>query len=150
MYELTVGGEQGFDKAKAAGRRNAAFRWPADGVPLMNDALRCDVQTLADFVGLYCRRKHAHSETTPVSMKGFDVEAIAGGPLRLCASCEMLLKHALVKRMTCPLEPKPACKHCPQRCYHPAYRKRIRKVMRFSGIRLALSGKLEYLTHLLF
>jgi len=116
----------------------------------MDDALRCDVQTLANFVGLYCRRKHPDSEVFRVSMKSLDIEAIIGGPLRLCASCEMLLKHALVKRMTCPLEPKPACKHCPQHCYHPAYRRRIRKVMRFSGIRFAVLEKLEYLSRLLF
>lgn len=153
MSGLAVGGEQGFRMANPThvnGRLAVTSRRPAVGVRLMNDALRNDVQTLVEFVGLYCRRKHADSEALPVSMKGFDIKAIAGRPLRLCASCERLLKHALVKRVTCPLEPKPACKHCPQHCYHPAYRKRIREVMRFSGVRFALSGRLKYLAHLLF
>lgn len=153
MSGFSVGGKQAFPKVipmHVNERLAGTSHRPAVGVHLMNAALRCDLRTLAEFVGLYCRRKHADSEVLPVSMKGFDIEAIAGSPLQLCASCEMLLKHALVKRVTCPLEPKPACKRCPQHCYHPAYRKRIREVMRFSGMRFALSGKLEYLVHMLF
>ena len=55
-----------------------------------------------------------------------------------------------MKRSRCPLDPKPACKHCPVHCYHPTYRQNIREVMRYSGRRLVLSGRLDMLYHLLF
>jgi hypothetical protein len=48
------------------------------------------------------------------------------------------------------MHPKPACKHCPAHCYHPTYRARIREVMKFSGRKMLLGGRLDYLFHLLF
>ena len=56
--------------------------------------------------------------------------------------------HAFVKRQTCPMSPKPSCKKCPQNCYASAYRARIREVMKVSGRRLVLRGRLDYLLHL--
>ena len=47
-------------------------------------------------------------------------------------------------------EGKPACRNCPQHCYHPHWRKRIKEVMRFSGAKLLLTGRLDYLFHILF
>jgi len=41
------------------------------------------------------------------------------------------------------------CKHCPEHCYAPRYRAQIREVMRYSGPRLVLRGRLDYLWHLL-
>lgn len=78
------------------------------------------------------------------------MEAIARRSVRLCRECERLLAHAFVKRANCPLEPKPACKQCHEHCYHPVYRSRIREVMRYSGRRMILSGRLDYLVHMLF
>jgi len=68
----------------------------------------------------------------------------------LCPECTRLLAHAWTKRSTCPLHPKPACKHCPTHCYHPTYRKQISRVMRESGKRLVLHGRLDYIFKLLF
>ncbi len=85
-----------------------------------------------------------------MQLKTHDVTTLARGKLTLCADCTRLLAHALVKRSHCPLDPKPACKHCPQHCYHPKYRAAIREVMRYSGRRLVLSGRLDYFIHLLF
>jgi len=48
------------------------------------------------------------------------------------------------------MHPKPACKHCPSHCYHPTYRAKIRQVMKFSGKKMLLGGRLDYLIHLLF
>ncbi len=112
-------------------------------------ALRRDLKTLACFIRVYCTHKHADVPKTPAALQTHDVEAIAGGPLRLCDSCRKLLAHAFVKRTRCPLTPKPACKHCPSHCYHPGYRARIREVMRYSGRRLVMTGRLDYLLHLL-
>jgi hypothetical protein len=48
------------------------------------------------------------------------------------------------------MDPKPMCKHCPSHCYRPSYRARIREVMKFSGRKMVLSGRLDFLLHLLF
>ena len=83
-------------------------------------------------------------------MKTHDVDAIARKPVVLCEECTKLLVHAFTKRTHCPMHPKPACKHCPSHCYHPTYRAKIRQVMKFSGKKMLLGGRLDYLFHLLF
>ena len=116
----------------------------------MDEELTHGLKTLAEFIGVYCARKHADTPRCAIVLKTHDVEAIVGSPVELCAECSKLLAHAFTKRSTCPLEPKPACKHCPDHCYHPAYRARIQQVMRYSGTRLLLSGRLDYLRKMLF
>ncbi len=112
--------------------------------------LRHDLRVLATFIRIYCDALHRDVAREPVTLRTCNIEAICGGSVRLCAECRKLLQHAFVKRMACPLDPKPACKHCPTHCYVPAYRARIREVMRFAGRRLVRSGRLDYLWHLLF
>ena len=109
-----------------------------------------DLKTLALFIDLYCRHKHAGAERTPVDLRTHDVAAIAGKTIVLCPECTKLLAHALVKRTHCPMDPKPMCKHCPNHCYHPTYRQQIREVMKFSGRKMVFGGRLDYLFHLLF
>ncbi|RME40697.1 MAG: nitrous oxide-stimulated promoter family protein [Planctomycetota bacterium] len=108
-----------------------------------------DLRTVAEFVELYCHRKHRGAVRERFDTKVVDVDAVLGRRPVLCGECTRLLLHAVVKRLHCPMVPKPACKHCPRHCYHPRYRQRMREVMRFSGTRLLLSGRLRYLTHLL-
>jgi len=112
--------------------------------------LERDLRTLALFIHLYCQHRHAGALKGPAQLKSHDVQAIAGKSLNLCDSCCKLLAHALVKRSHCPMEPKPACKHCPVHCYHPDYRLQIQEVMKFSGRKMVLGGRLDYLFHLLF
>lgn len=114
------------------------------------DTLVRDLKTLAKFIEVYCRHKHAEAQKAPVAVPGFDVDRLAKPDLALCADCRKLLTHAFVKRSHCPMHPKPACKHCPNHCYHPKYRAEIREVMKFSGRHLVLHGRVDYLVHLLF
>lgn len=116
----------------------------------MAENIQRDLKTLALFIRVYCTHRHADRQKQPVQMKRHDVAAIAGQPLELCEDCAKLLMHAFVKRSNCPMNPKPACKHCPDHCYHPAYRKQIQEVMKYSGRRMVLTGRLDYLYHLLF
>ncbi len=109
-----------------------------------------DLWLLATFVRLYCDGLHGQRSRAPVRLRHVDVAAVCGAPVLVCATCRKLLQHAFVKRISCPLEPKPACKHCPAHCYAPSYREQMRAVMRYSGRRLVLSGRLDYLWHLLF
>jgi hypothetical protein len=108
-----------------------------------------DLRTLARFVTFYCNHVHPDAPRSPTRLRAIDVERICGRPVLLCKACGKLLAHAFVKRVQCPLDPKPACKKCPQHCYAPSYRAQIQEVMRFSGPRLLLRGRLDYLLHLL-
>lgn len=141
---------------------NAGTLRPARELPILDRAsgkatsrswdrkLPQDLKTLARFIGVYCQCKHSTAERRPAEVPGFNVNAIARQPISLCDDCSKLLKHAFVKRSHCPMNPKPACKDCVRHCYHPTYRQQIREVMRFSGMRLLLTGRLDYIFHLLF
>ena len=85
-----------------------------------------DLRVLARFILTYCDSLHPAAERSPVELKCEDPAALLGAPVRLCPECAKLLAHAFTKRIHCPMEPKPACKHCPQHCYHPRYRAAIR------------------------
>ncbi|RMF77064.1 MAG: nitrous oxide-stimulated promoter family protein [Planctomycetota bacterium] len=122
-----------------------------DLMPTEDDReLRRDLRLLVRFIDVYCTQRHADRTKAPPQLKTHDIRSLYGRDVELCEECTRLLGHALVKRSLCPLEPKPACKHCPQHCYHPKYREAIREVMAFSGRKLVLSGRLDYLFHLLF
>jgi hypothetical protein len=117
---------------------------------VMPKELRKDLKTLALFIDLYCRYRHVTSDKSPADLKVYDVPGICGREIVVCEACRKLLTHAFVKRAHCPYEPKPACKHCPTHCYHPSYRAQIREVMKVSGRKMLLAGRLDYLFHLLF
>lgn len=125
-------------------------------IPLQLDRPDCDpglakdLRTLARFISIYCRHKHQGVSRRVFRLRGFDLEDLKITPPQLCVPCSKLLSHAFVKRLQCPYNPKPACKHCQTNCYQPAYRAEIRKVMRFSGRKLVLSGRLDLLFKLLF
>ena len=91
-----------------------------------------DIKVLATFIGCYCSGMHK-------SAKG-----------ELCSDCAELLHYARIKREKCPLDPKPACKHCHVHCYGKVQRARIREVMAYSGRRLLLRGRLDLLWHYFF
>jgi hypothetical protein len=108
-----------------------------------------DMKVLARFIETYCKHQHEGAKS-PFEMKQVDLRSLLHQELNLCDDCRHLLAHGLVMRLKCPHDPKPRCKDCPSPCYAPSYRAQIRNVMRFSGKRLVLSGRLDYLWHLLF
>lgn len=110
--------------------------------------LRRDLKTLAKFVEIYCRNQHEGARKTRLHLKTDGLETLSVGAVDLCPTCSKLLAHALMKRARCSLDPKPMCKRCPTPCYQPQYRASIRDVMKYSGRKLVLSGRLDYLRHL--
>lgn len=112
--------------------------------------VRKDFKTLATFVELFCHDLHGEQPQAAMELKVCPPEQVMGRPVLLCPECRRLLAHAFVKRLNCPMDPKPACKHCPKHCYHPTYRQQMRAVMRHSGRKLVLSGRIDYLLQLLF
>ncbi len=110
-----------------------------------------DLLLLIKFVEVYCHSHHAdRSDRKDVDLKTHDIKELTGKNVCLCPDCRKLLAHALVKRTVCPMQPKPSCKHCPRHCYHPKYRQQIRDVMKYSGRKLVMHGRVDYLLHLLF
>jgi len=121
---------------------------PGDGPP--DPKLRGDLRTLAQFIRLYCQNRHAGVEKSELRLKDPYLPDLRVGKIELCPPCAKLLAHAFVKRVHCPFSPKPACKHCQSHCYQPIYREQIREVMRYSGRKIVLSGRLDLLFKLLF
>ena len=108
-------------------------------------AIKRELKVLIDFVELYCHARHEDSVKAGVALQGVNCKEP-----RLCGECAGLLEHAVLKRLHCPLDPKPACKRCPIHCYGKDYRGRIREIMAFSGRRMILRGRLDYIRHFLF
>ena len=86
---------------------------------------------MSAMIALYCRAHHQ-----------------AAGAL--CAECSGLRDYALARLDRCPFgDKKPTCAKCPIHCYKADMKARIKEVMRYSGRRLVLRGRLHYLLHLL-
>lgn len=102
-------------------------------------AVASDCEKLVLFVDLFCEARHPGAGKAPYRLfaprAGLSVESSEA----LCPECARLLGHALVKRVSCPLDPKPKCRKCPKNCYLPAYREAMQEVMRFSGPRSLLA-----------
>ena len=104
-----------------------------------------DIRLLGKFVEVYCTAKHSGAELTPVVLPaGLD-------QCRLCPDCASFLKYALSRRLKCPLEAeKPTCKHCRTHCYAKPQLAKVKEIMAFSGKRMMLRGRLDYIWHYFF
>ncbi len=81
-------------------------------------------------IGLYCRLKHSQKT--------------------LCEDCRNLENYAHDRLERCPFgEKKPVCKKCSIHCYTFEQRKKIKKVMRFSGSRMVFFSPREMFEHFL-
>jgi hypothetical protein len=106
--------------------------------------MKKELKVLTDFVELFCRAKHWNSPSAD------SAEAMQIGKAHpLCVDCNELVRYAIERRLRCPLDPKPTCKKCPIHCYGKEYRERIREIMAFSGRRMILRGRLDYIRHFL-
>ncbi|MBN2720595.1 MAG: nitrous oxide-stimulated promoter family protein [Proteobacteria bacterium] len=99
------------------------------------EAVQADSLKLTRFIHIYCE---AHHKDRPRKVFSFDYNrlpaVIHNGP-ELCEECSRLLRHAIVMRALCPLDPKPKCRNCPQHCYRPEHRAAMERVMKYSGPR---------------
>lgn len=68
----------------------------------------------------------------------------------LCQECKCLLMYAHQKLDMCKYgNKKHACKICTTHCYAPAYRLKIKEVMRYSGPRMLLYHPIAAIRHLI-
>lgn len=104
-----------------------------------------DIRLIGTFVEVYCAGRHGSSERSL-----FCLPAGVGGR-RLCSECAEFMAYAVARRMKCPLEAgKPSCKHCRVHCYTKANLAKVKEIMAYSGKKLLLRGRLDYLWHYFF
>lgn len=108
-----------------------------------------DLAVLIDFVRVYCHARHDLARRASFELPPEIVPRYRRG-VELCPDCAGLLSHGIRKRRKCPLDPKPSCKHCSIHCYGKEHRAKIREVMGFSGRRMIMRGRLDYLWHYFF
>lgn len=110
-------------------------------------AQKKDLKVLATFIHVYCESRHREEGNVPLPE---EMAEMCGKDVRLCSGCRALLDYALQKRRTCPLDPKPSCKNCHIHCYSKEYRAKIREIMAFSGRKMIMRGRVDYLWHYFF
>jgi Nitrous oxide-stimulated promoter len=106
-----------------------------------------DLKVIVKFVGVHCAARHRDEERGSLSS---EMAVLFPKEVCLCAKCRALVEYALLKRRTCPLDPKPSCKHCPIHCYGREHRETMKHIMAFSGRKMIMRGRLDYLWHYIF
>lgn len=110
---------------------------------------RKDLRVLALFTDVWCRVHHS-GEKEPVAAAPFGMEGAGIDRFRYCPECREFLAYAMTRRLKCPLDPKPSCKHCHLHCYRPGHREQVRQIMRFAGPYLIKRGRIDLLWHYFF
>lgn len=109
----------------------------------MHKKIRQDIRVLSDMTRIYCQENHRNAVKSPLTPKGILTEYAHELSAVLCPECSKLVLHGASRRIQCPMDPKPACKHCLEHCYQPKYREQIREVMRFSWRYLVRKGRFD-------
>ncbi|NVO18382.1 MAG: nitrous oxide-stimulated promoter family protein [Bacteroidetes bacterium] len=90
-----------------------------------------ELKILSKMFGIYCSHHHRIN-------------------VGLCAECSGLMAYAEKRLEKCKFgESKPVCKDCQVHCYSPKKREDIKKIMRWSGPRMAYRYPLLAACHLL-
>lgn len=104
-----------------------------------------DIRLIGKFVEVYCAGKHGSEARSPFTLS----ENL--GERKICSECAVFMEYAVTKRLKCPLEAeKPSCKHCRIHCYGREQREKVREIMSYSGRKLMLRGRLDYVWHYFF
>ena len=104
-----------------------------------------DIRLIGKFVEVYCAGKHEMSAKQSFLLP----EDL--GERQMCADCAGFMAYAVARRLKCPLEAeKPTCKHCRIHCYNKPQLAKVREIMSYSGRRLMLRGRLDYIWHYFF
>lgn len=108
---------------------------------------RKDLKVLALFTSVYCQAQHA-SNLAP--LHGLPSQLHVLQRYQCCKECADFLYYAIERRLRCPVDPKPSCKHCQVHCYRAGHQEKVREIMRYSGPALIKRGRLDLLWHYLF
>jgi len=105
-----------------------------------------DLKVLASFIELFCHAKHDRKAVGERTIPDI-LQNGKRSPKTVCVECAGLLEHGMKKRLACPLAPKPTCKSCHVHCYTAGQRQKIREIMAYSGRRMIMRGRVDYLWH---
>lgn len=108
---------------------------------------RKDLKVLALFTSVYCA---AHHPADRSGLNSLPDELVHLQHYLCCEECRTFLLYAIERRLKCPLQEKPACKHCQIHCFRQGHREKVREIMRYSGRALILKGRLDLLWHYFF
>ena len=104
-----------------------------------------DIKLIGKFVEVYCTGKHRDAERTSMTLPA------ELGERTLCPDCASFLGYAITRRRKCPLEAeKPSCKHCRTHCYSKPQLAKVKEIMAYSGRKLMMRGRLDYIWHYFF
>ncbi|WP_321371284.1 nitrous oxide-stimulated promoter family protein [uncultured Desulfuromusa sp.] len=106
-----------------------------------------DLKILVLFTSVYCHGLHTSEKAL---LSGLDPQLASLKRYSCCHECRQFLLYAIQRRINCPLDEKPACKHCVVHCYRNEYREKVREIMRYSGKALIKKGRLDLLWHYFF
>lgn len=109
---------------------------------------RKDLRVLALFTAVYCRDHHPQRDRLP--LESAEIDQPGKRHYTCCEECHEFLVYAIARRLRCPLEPKPMCKHCEVHCFRAGHREKVREIMRYSGKALLKKGRLDLLWHYFF
>ena len=108
---------------------------------------RKDLRVLALFTSVYCaghhQGRHAALDSLPEELSHLQ-------RYHYCDDCREFLRYAIERRLKCPLQEKPTCKHCQIHCFRKGHREKVREIMRYSGRALIRKGRLDLLWHYFF
>ena len=122
----------------------------AERIPKLTNLTRKvkkDLKVLALFTSVYCQDHHPAEKQC---LSDLDPQLAILERYPCCDACLSLLHYAIERRLNCPLDEKPACKHCKVHCYNVEYREKVRFIMRYSGQTLIKRGRLDLLWHYFF
>ena len=108
-----------------------------------------DLKVLLQFTSVYCKANHQGSRSVILTDEP-EFQRMPFGKFPVCDECRAFLLYAFDRRLRCPLQEKPACKHCQVHCFKPGHREKVREIMRFSGQYLIRRGRLDLLWHYFF
>lgn len=108
-----------------------------------------DLKLLLQFTAVFCRETH-DDDRSVITTDESDLQQLPLQKYPVCNECREFLVYAFDRRLSCPLEERPVCKHCPVHCYVPKHREKVREIMRFSGQYLIRRGRLDLLWHYFF
>ncbi|MBW2476825.1 MAG: nitrous oxide-stimulated promoter family protein [Deltaproteobacteria bacterium] len=108
-----------------------------------------DLKILIQFTAVFCKANHVGIKS-PFQYKKDGLNKFTPKQYAVCNECRDFLLYAIERRLRCPLETKPACKHCHIHCFKPGHREKVRQIMRFSGQHLMKRGRFDLLWHYWF
>ncbi|MBS4213516.1 MULTISPECIES: nitrous oxide-stimulated promoter family protein [Neobacillus] len=98
--------------------------------PNTGPVIQKEKEIVKQMIEIYCRHKHKH-------------------PNGLCNECQELKNYCMLRLSFCRFgEEKSSCSHCKVHCYKPAYRQKIKAVMRYSGPWMLLYHPIYGVKHL--